>query len=317
MKNVTSAFLTMLQTSKTLVVANLYTFTLRDGTVIRWTDGAVSLTVGANTFVVGPVIKRDSIKLGLGVSVGTMQIKVSSGSNVLVNGAPVVQAIARGDFDEADVLIEKFLAPSWTDTTRGSVVIHGGEVADSGGDRLTATMQVASKTQRFSKQFPVNYLLPNCVHALFDHGCTLSRAAFVVSGTVSGTPGNSSFDTSLTQADDYFALGKIQFTSGALNGAWRSVQTYKSASGAVSVAYPFDAVPAAGDTFDIWPGCDKQEATCSAKFSNLANFRGFPYVPDPNTVYDGTGVQAPAPQTVGGGGSGRSGRGQAGIIKQR
>jgi uncharacterized phage protein (TIGR02218 family) len=36
---------------------------------------------------------------------------------------------------------------------------------------------------------------------------------------------------------------------------------------------------AAGDQFRITAGCDKQFATCRAKFANTANFRGFPYVP--------------------------------------
>lgn len=36
---------------------------------------------------------------------------------------------------------------------------------------------------------------------------------------------------------------------------------------------------APGDTFLIAAGCDKQFSTCKAKFDNLANFRGFPYVP--------------------------------------
>lgn len=36
----------------------------------------------------------------------------------------------------------------------------------------------------------------------------------------------------------------------------------------------------AGDAFTIYPGCDKQQSTCSAKFNNLIHFRGFPYVPE-------------------------------------
>ena len=37
---------------------------------------------------------------------------------------------------------------------------------------------------------------------------------------------------------------------------------------------------ALGDTFLIVAGCDKQFSTCQAKFDNVANFRGFPHVPD-------------------------------------
>jgi uncharacterized phage protein (TIGR02218 family) len=41
---------------------------------------------------------------------------------------------------------------------------------------------------------------------------------------------------------------------------------------------------AAGDTFAITAGCDKQFATCKAKFANAVNFRGFPYMPGNDAV---------------------------------
>ena len=34
-----------------------------------------------------------------------------------------------------------------------------------------------------------------------------------------------------------------------------------------------------GDTFIVTAGCDKQFATCQAKFANGVNFRGFPQIP--------------------------------------
>jgi uncharacterized phage protein (TIGR02218 family) len=34
-----------------------------------------------------------------------------------------------------------------------------------------------------------------------------------------------------------------------------------------------------GDAFAVTAGCDKQFATCQAKFANQARFRGFPYMP--------------------------------------
>ena len=36
---------------------------------------------------------------------------------------------------------------------------------------------------------------------------------------------------------------------------------------------------AAGDTFDVTAGCDKQFSTCHDKFANVVNFRGFPHIP--------------------------------------
>jgi hypothetical protein len=47
---------------------------------------------------------------------------------------------------------------------------------------------------------------------------------------------------------------------------------------------PFPFTPAAGDAFDIAPGCDKTQDDCSTKFNNLVNFAGTPYVPIAETA---------------------------------
>jgi hypothetical protein len=47
--------------------------------------------------------------------------------------------------------------------------------------------------------------------------------------------------------------------------------------------YPLLVVPAPGDTFTVTFGCDKTMATCNL-FSNIQNFRGFPYVPPAETA---------------------------------
>ena len=39
-----------------------------------------------------------------------------------------------------------------------------------------------------------------------------------------------------------------------------------------------------GDTFFARAGCDKSVATCSAKFGNVPNFRGYPTIPGQDTV---------------------------------
>lgn len=39
-----------------------------------------------------------------------------------------------------------------------------------------------------------------------------------------------------------------------------------------------------GDAFTIRAGCDKRIETCSTKFANTANFRGFPHIPGQDAV---------------------------------
>jgi uncharacterized phage protein (TIGR02218 family) len=65
-------------------------------------------------------------------------------------------------------------------------------------------------------------------------------------------------------------------------GTKRSLKAY--ASGALQLFSPLPVAPAVGDTFSIFPGCDKTMATCQNKYSNVVHFRGFPFIPTPETA---------------------------------
>jgi len=65
-------------------------------------------------------------------------------------------------------------------------------------------------------------------------------------------------------------------------GISRTVKTHTS--GALTVLQPWPFAVASGNTFTAYPGCDKAQATCSGKFSNLVRFRGMPYIPIPETA---------------------------------
>jgi uncharacterized phage protein (TIGR02218 family) len=181
-----------------------------------------------------------------------------------------------------------------------------GRVADVKCGRFAAKITVNSDLELLNIAMPRNVVQTGCVHTLYDAGCTLLKSSFQVSGSVSslGSAANK-INTGLTQADGYFDLGVITFTSGALNGRSFTVKSFLHAGGAVTTIAPLVGV-ASSDTFTIVPGCDKQQATCNAKFSNLAHFRGYPYVPVPETLYDG-GTQTGTVPTIGGQGGAPAG----------
>jgi uncharacterized phage protein (TIGR02218 family) len=47
---------------------------------------------------------------------------------------------------------------------------------------------------------------------------------------------------------------------------------------------PMSEAIAPGDAATLTAGCDKQLGTCKAKFANVVNFRGFPYMPGNDAV---------------------------------
>ena len=308
MKTVSSAFLSMIQTNEFLVQANLYQFTLPSGSTFYWTDAQQNITYNGNTYLAAyldnqPGFERGATRTTIGLNADDLEIDILYDTNTRINGmTPAAFALA-GGFDNAQVIVSKALAPDWSNPVVNGVVslfdgIVGEVQADSGRVKLT----VNSTLRRLNTAFPRNYFLPHCNHALFDSGCALLASSFAVNGSVSAAGSATVFDTNLTQADGYFSLGYIVWTSGANNGLKCFVKSYANASGQITLAYPISP-PAAGDTFTAYPGCDKTQTTCSGTFNNLAHFRGFPYVPTPETLEAGPGSSPPA-RIGGAGGAG-------------
>ncbi len=75
--------------------------------------------------------------------------------------------------------------------------------------------------------------------------------------------------------------GLVTFTSGANSGRAQDVKRHALAGtdATIELWQPMALTIAPGDTFTITAGCDKQFATCQAKFANAVNFRGFPHMP--------------------------------------
>ena len=87
-------------------------------------------------------------------------------------------------------------------------------------------------------------------------------------------------------ASGWFALGTMEWTSGANTGRRAEVAGHVKESAEVTVLLleaPVRPI-ALGDAFVIRAGCDKRLETCRARFANVANFRGFPHIPGQDAV---------------------------------
>lgn len=286
MKTATNTFIDWLASNTEMVMAELYDVTLADGTQLHYTTFDRSLVVGGTTYLTGPPnFKRGTVEEVLTLSkVGTLTLEIHSNPTDTIDGVPVLQKIVRGDFDKAALTVRRLFMDSSLNQ-QGTVIRFVGNIGDLDQvSRTVAKFTCKSKVEDLNIQLPRNILQPTCMHTLFDAGCTLSKAAFAVNGTVQGGSTVNKLVTNLTQADSYFDNGQLVFTSGANDGHVVAVKVYLNSGGTVFFVVPLPATPSAGDTFTIYPGCDKTQATCQAKFANLANFGGFPYVPVPETA---------------------------------
>lgn len=295
MTKVTSPALTALLATRQFYTAKLFTFTLADGTVLRYCSGDADITYSGNVFscggLTGPYFERGTNKakshLRIGTSTDTLVFDVLPGSST-VKGFAFLTAIMYGIFDGATLLYQKAYMPAYGNVSAGVYDMFKGRVGDISFGRTAATFTINSHMELLNQMLPRNYYQPSCNNTLFDTACTLSAAALAVAGVIGAGSTGGTILANLPQATGYFDLGKLTFTSGVLIGFSIGVKSWTIGSGGNFGTFlmnrPFPVAPMAGDAFNAYPGCDKQQTTCAAKFNNFANFRGMPYVPIPETA---------------------------------
>jgi uncharacterized phage protein (TIGR02218 family) len=276
------------------LVAELYSFTLIDGTVLRYGDYEPALPVlsanGHDYPAGGLKFTRTRARQALGLEVGELDLEIFADpddSTSHVNGVSFQEFVRGGGLDGALVRVDRCFMSIWGDcATNGTLPwIVDSRFSVSVIGRTTIKPTVKDLTELLNITMPRDVYQPGCLNTLYDlDTCTLVKSSFAGAGSAQAgsTASNIFIGTVGAPADGYFTLGTITFTSGVNSGISRTIQSY--VGGHIIVPMPFPSAPAVDDTFNAYPGCDKTKATCLAKFSNLANFRGQPFIPVPETA---------------------------------
>ncbi|MEW6563308.1 MAG: DUF2163 domain-containing protein [Pseudomonadota bacterium] len=284
MKSASANLLAMLNgTDTSHVMADLYTLTLLGGTVLRYTNFDVDLTANGVVYAANSLkFRRDRVRWIAGLEVDTLGVTVHAGPSDLLNGVSFLAQVERGALDGASVKLERaFMQPGSTQAE--TIHLFSGRVADISAGRTEAQLTVKSDLELLNIMMPRNVYQAGCMWNVFDVNCTLNKAAYVQIGTVSGAANKLWMQSNLTAAAaGHFNLGTLKFTTGANAGITRSVRV--SSGGAFTLMRPLPNAPAVGDQFLAYPGCNRTMETCKAKFNNLTNFRGFPFIPAPETA---------------------------------
>jgi uncharacterized phage protein (TIGR02218 family) len=118
---------------------------------------------------------------------------------------------------------------------------------------------------------------PQCNHMLYDQFCGVDPAAYTVPGTIGAIVGRTlTVPEAAAQADGWY------------NGGWvKDGETYVFIQQHVGdqltlLSFPGNGALVVGDAVTITAGCDRLASTCAAKFGNLPNFMGFPFMPTTN-----------------------------------
>lgn len=86
--------------------------------------------------------------------------------------------------------------------------------------------------------------------------------------------------------DDWFNYGRLVWTTGANAdaGVVSRVKDFVDTTRAITLYQPTAFDIADADRFTIFAGCDKLRTTCIAKFANIVNHRGDPFLPGSDRV---------------------------------
>ena len=313
MKTADAATLSILAAGQYAVIECFQIYLPHSGNSYYFTSWDVPVSRGGITYQTGLTIKRGPVIQKVGLEVQTCDLEISPQPDnpagaILIDGFPFLVACRNGELDAARFTMSKLFLNNAVAQNPALVPWFQGRINQVDAGRVTAKITVASNLELLNVSMPRNVFQVGCLHQLYDTGCQVRKSDFTTTGTVTGaqsptiftitstvTSGNFSGGKPIT--DHAFDLGIITMTSGVNNGDSRVVKTSLLSSGQISVIFPWPAAATVGDTFTVSAGCDKLQSTCTNKFQdpanpanptgNLRHFRGYPFIPQPETLYDG------------------------------
>lgn len=284
MKSASPALIALLDANQFLF-ADLYTITTINDVVYRYTNYDYPLIVAGHTYSAdGLIIQRSSVKVATGIEVDTLDVSIYATEDTTLGDHPFMHIMHNGGLDGARFTLQRvFMSEDLpTDTSAGTITLFDGRISEVEFSRHEAKLTVSSDLELLNIQLPRNVYQAACLNTLFDAQCGVLASSYEAALEVLSDSTTTRIECDMSQPQGYYNKGVIVFTSGANAGVKRTVKQH--VSGALIIALPLKAVPDAGDEFVVYPGCDKTMATCQNRFDNLTKFRGFPFVPVPETA---------------------------------
>jgi len=284
-KAATTTLINFLENATTYVRADLYTFTLNSGAVIRYTSANAPVTTtitvngatqGPYTWNVGPPISDEGVQSSRGVNAASVDITINGGTGVwTVNGLDILDFIEGFGLDGAGIRIDRAWAPDWpTMFGAGPTGTHcrfSGlftEAKELGETQAVVTVQDPRSV--LQTQYPAEVYSTSCLNVFGDANCGVAVSAPSQSATVIGASSTTAFNMSLVVANNAFTGGIVTFTSGANKGVSCNVEFSAAAGNGVMLATPLPYEPAVGDTFNISPASLTQAGAVIGSSNQLA-----------------------------------------------
>lgn len=255
----------------------LYLITLEDGTELKFSQ-MYPIVFGGRTYIGAPISRTQGDRQAL-VKVGTVTITLAFSDEVLAV-LDVDDVRHKKILERAEIIIYRVIV-----STLNFALIFQGTLGV--GNVTNERVVVQAKDYYFTmlKNLPGDIYGQSCNWNFGGDECTLDLNALKVNGTAeSGSDTDTLVDAiNLTDANDYFNRGYVEMLTGNNAGLKRQVITY--VTGTLTLLRPFPVAIDIGDTFDVFPFCEKQFSNCDGKFSNTENSLIFRHMATEEQVY--------------------------------
>jgi uncharacterized phage protein (TIGR02218 family) len=241
-----------------------------DGTIMGFTDHDQDLAFDGVSYLSSSGFTASQMQSSLGLAVDNLEVAGA------ISAAQITEEdILAGLLDKAAIEIWRV---NWTDTSQRQIVRKGtlGQVK-RGQQAFQA--EIRGLAQALNQPVGESFEFA-CDADLGDPRCTVDLTDPLLNGTGTVTAFTDSRRFTASGlgafADAWFSGGKLTWLTGANEGRGMEVKRQGLSVSTASIELwqmMSDAVEI-GDTFKITAGCDKQFATCKAKFDNVLNFRG-------------------------------------------
>jgi uncharacterized phage protein (TIGR02218 family) len=251
-----------------------------DGMALGFTDHDRALAFDGTAFEPESGFAASEIRAG-----SDLAVDAQDATGVLTSDRITETDILDGRWDNAAVELWRV---NWTDTSQ-RVLLRRGAVGQIRRGRMAFVAEVRSLAHVLGQTVGRTFQA-SCDAALGDARCgiDLENAVYMCTGIVTDLLRDRAFMASGLAGFEagWFTSGTLTWTSGSNAGRVTEVLGHGLADTIATLTLleaPVRAI-GEGDSFVARAGCDKRIATCSAKFANTANFRGFPNIPGQDAV---------------------------------
>lgn len=290
MKQITGAMSALLAKNSIDYLSMFWTVTRADGVVLGFTDFDQDVTVGGVTYEAESGFSRSAIQQQVDLAIPNFDVTGIVSSDRITD-----EDIRAGLYDGATILIFMAVPTDANFAAYGTIPLPGyylGEIKIQDGIYTCECRGIAyALTQSFIEVFT-----PTCRADFGDPRCKKNLALLTDTGTVTAVVNNSFFAATLDTGNGagFYNFGLVTWNTGNNAAASMEVQQWSGGNtliGTLVLYLPMGKTIQVGDTFTIVAGCDKSYNPNPGNqgcylWSNTDNFRGEPFIPGLNFLFD-------------------------------